>query len=217
MINAPDNYAAIITAIKWLSAQGIKTEPYMRHTIEKLVKDLYKENITKDAFDGRMFELIDDQMRRAFNEGMRLNGLDPADITDAWREIYQNKTLSQIEFIDKFSNDILAGRTDDRSIAAMSPYLDRVDMWSNQYPAMVEEARLVTAYPKDRYVWRLGATEQHCSTCASLDGVIHTAQEWLDLGLHPGQPPNGALECGGWRCDCSLEYTDEPADGDKEK
>ena len=209
-----DKYIAIIAAIKWLSAQGIKTEGFMERTITGLVKDLYNGNIEKNEFDDRMFSLYDDQMRRAFNEGMRANGLDPADITDAWRQVYQDKTLSQVEFIDKFSSEILQGSIDGTDL---QQYLNRVDLWTQQYPAMVEEARLVTAYPKDRYIWHLGATEQHCSTCASLDGVIHTAQEWLDLGLHPGQPPNGALECGGWRCDCSLEYTDEPADGDKEK
>jgi len=207
-------YPAIITAIKWLSVQGIKTEVFMERTVENLVKDLYNSEITKDQFDGRMFDLIDDQMRRAFNEGMRANGLDPADITDAWKEIYQNKTLSQVEFIDKFSNDILTGAGNEVDI---KQYLDRVDMWSNQYPAMVQEAKLTTAYPKDNYIWKLGATEEHCSTCATLDGQIHSAQWWLDSGYHPGQPPNGALECGGWRCDCSLEYTDEPADEDKEK
>jgi hypothetical protein len=205
-----DRYAAIITAIKWLARQGIKTEPYMRHTIEKLVKDLYKENITKDVFDGRMFDLFDEQMRRAFNAGMRANGLDPAvHMTDAWRQIYQDKTLSQVEFIDKFSNDILSGRTSDTSLSAMQPYLDRVDLWSNQYNNMVREAQLITAEPGTRFVWVLGATEQHCSTCASLDGVIHTAEAWQELGLHPGQPPNPMLECGGWRCDCRLEVTDE--------
>lgn len=210
-----DRYVAIIVAIKWLASRGVKTEGFMNRAIDKMIKDLYYGEITKDEFDGRMFDLIDDQMRRAFNEGMRKNGLDPvANMTDAWRQIYQDKTLSQVEFIDKFSRDILNNAD---QVAGYDKLLERANMWSNQYPAMVQEAKLTTAYPKDRYVWKLGATEEHCSTCASLDGVIHTAQEWLDLGLHPGQPPNGALECGGWRCDCSLEYTDEPADGDKEK
>jgi hypothetical protein len=205
-----NGYPAIITTIKWLSFHGVKTEGFMNRAIDKLVKDLYKGEISKDDFDGRMFELIDDQMRRAFNEGMRLNGLDPVeDMTDAWRQIYQDKTLSQVEFIDKFSSDILNNAD---QVAGYDKLLDRADMWSNQYPAMVNEAQLITAYPKDRYVWNLGATEEHCSTCASLDGVIHTAQEWLDLGYHPGSPPNDALECGGWRCDCSMEYTDEPED-----
>jgi hypothetical protein len=206
-------YYAIIAAIKWLSERGIKTEGFMNRAIDNLVKDLYNGEITKDQFDGRMFDLVDDQMRRAFNEGMRLNGLDPAtDMTDAFRQVYQDKTLSQVEFIDKFSNDIIAGRTSDTGIAAIQPYLDRADLWSNQYPAMVNEAKLVTAYPKDRYQWHLGATEEHCSTCAALDGQIHSAQWWFDSGHHPGNPPNPALECGGWRCDCTLEYTDELPD-----
>lgn len=206
-------YPAIITAIKWLSERGVKTEGFMNRAIDNLVKDLYNGEITKDQFDGRMFDLVDDQMRRAFNEGMRLNGLDPVnDMTDAWRAIYQDKTLSQVEFIDKFSKDILNNAD---QVAGYDKLLERADLWSNQYPSMVNEAKLVTAYPKDSYQWHLGATEEHCSTCSMLDGQIHSAQWWLDSGYHPGNPPNGALECGGWRCDCTLEYTDEPADEEK--
>lgn len=205
-----DRYVAIIVAIKWLASRGVKTEGFMNRAIDKMIKDLYYGEITKDEFDGRMFDLIDDQMRRAFNEGMRKNGLDPvANMTDAWRQIYQDKTLSQVEFIDKFSRDILNNAD---QVAGYDKLLERANMWSNQYPAMVNEAKLVTAYPKDRYQWHLGATEEHCSTCAALDGQIHSAQWWLDSGYHPGNPPNPALECGGWRCDCTLEYTDELPD-----
>lgn len=52
-----------------------------------------------------------------------------------------------------------------------------------------------------KLVWRLGATEQHCSTCSSYNGRVMTAAQWQK---EPHRPQSRSLECGGWRCDCSL-------------
>ena len=57
----------------------------------------------------------------------------------------------------------------------------------------------------------MGATEEHCATCAALDGLVAYAVDWERSGVKPQNPPNGALECGGWRCDCSLVPTKERA------
>ena len=59
-------------------------------------------------------------------------------------------------------------------------------------------------------VWRLGRTEQHCSTCFALNGTVASATDWVISGIRPQAAPNARLECGGWRCDCSLDVTDEP-------
>ena len=60
------------------------------------------------------------------------------------------------------------------------------------------------------YMWQLGNTVQHCTDCASLDGQIHTAEEWRRAGIMPQSPD---LECGGWNCDCRLVPVDEPSIG----
>jgi len=59
-------------------------------------------------------------------------------------------------------------------------------------------------------VWRLGNTEEHCTTCLALDGVVLTKQEWQQLRYRP-QARN--LACGGWRCDCELQDTDRESIG----
>jgi len=51
-------------------------------------------------------------------------------------------------------------------------------------------------------MWRLGATEKHCTDCAHLNGQIHRASEWNAAGIKPQSPD---LECGGWNCDCRLD------------
>jgi hypothetical protein len=51
--------------------------------------------------------------------------------------------------------------------------------------------------------WNLGATEQHCATCAKLDGNAHKAKWYLARNYIPRQAGSD-MECGGYRCDCSL-------------
>lgn len=51
--------------------------------------------------------------------------------------------------------------------------------------------------------WRLGDTEQHCDTCAKLNGNAHRAKWYLAHNYIPRQP-GADMDCGGYRCDCSL-------------
>lgn len=58
--------------------------------------------------------------------------------------------------------------------------------------------------------WGLGNTEQHCSTCLGLDGVVLTVDEWEFLGI---RPQSSKLACRGFYCDCRWTETDEPSIG----
>lgn len=51
------------------------------------------------------------------------------------------------------------------------------------------------------YLWQLGATTEHCSTCSSANGQTKTIAEWSALNI---MPQGDSLECGGYFCDCSL-------------
>jgi len=200
-------YKAIVYAIKWLAERGVKTAAYMSRVIDTLVRDLYNGVIESDEFNTELADLIENQFRRAFNEGMRNNGLDPAkDMTDEWEAEYQRMVTAQYEFIERFAKDILEGSEKGQS---KDEFMARADLWANQYESVVNEAQLITADKKQKYKWTLGATEEHCSTCSRLNGIIAYAEEWEQAGFHPQRPPNELLECGGWRCDCSLEPTDK--------
>lgn len=52
--------------------------------------------------------------------------------------------------------------------------------------------------------WHLGKTENHCSTCASLDGKRHRASWYVARNYIPRQA-GAAMDCGGYNCDCRLE------------
>ena len=67
----------------------------------------------------------------------------------------------------------------------------------------------LTADGKQRMKWELGETEEHCETCAALNGIVAFAREWETLGVHPQDAPNNKLECGGWQCGCTLTPTSQ--------
>ncbi len=197
-------YRAIVYSINYLADVGIKTANYMNRTVSSLVKDLYAGDIAEADFIDSMSSLIEAQFKRAINEALRENGVKWGDVAEAE---YQRLVTDQYEYIEKFAKDILNGVDNGSSI---DQFKARAELWANQYESVKNEALLKTGPQDARYVWRLGATEEHCTTCYSLDGVVATAEQWDASGFHPQQPPNDGLDCGGWRCDCSLEVTDEP-------
>ena len=100
---------------------------------------------------------------------------------------------------------------DDEVAIRITTILGRVaNLWTRSFDGMFSSGQ--TLDPDDpRFVWRLGATEQHCTDCLNLDAQTHTASEWAAAGISPQSPD---LECGGFNCDCRLEPTDEPSLGD---
>jgi hypothetical protein len=151
--------------------------------------------------------LLEQQLRRAFNEGMRQNDLDPEkDMTPEWEQIYQDAVVEQYQYIEQFAADIVQGALDDVGVAQFKA---RSALWANRYNDMVTTAQMATADNKDRFIWKIGATEKHCETCAALNGIVAWAEEWEQSGFHPQGAPNDLLTCGGWLCDCSLESTDQ--------
>ena len=202
-----NKYWAVTAAIKYLAGAGVKTADYMNRTVDSLVRDLYKNEISDSEFQDSMFQLIEDQFKRAFNEGMRINDLDPAvDWNDEIESAYQEAVTNQIQYIEKFAMDIENGAS---SESGTSEFLSRSELWANQYDSVVQEAQMLTAEKKDKYIWELGATEHHCESCSALNGIVAYAEEWQEAGFIPGNAPNNLLICGGWHCDCKLKPTDE--------
>lgn len=196
----------LISAIR-LVAEAFKTEAYYQRVLWGNVRDLYNGEMDVDAFVDDQVRLIEEQLRRAWNEGMRDNDLDPAkDMTEEWEAHLQDLMVSELDHVEDFAEAILQAQKDG---APIEPFRQRVELWTNRYNEVVNEAHVMTR-PDDRFEWIYGDTE-HCGTCAALNGIVATGKEWQESGYHPQQPPNDALECGGWRCQCRLEYTEAAA------
>jgi len=197
----------LLTAIRAVT-RAVKTEGYYARVLDRAVRDLYAGEMNEGEFIDEQIRLIEEQFRRAWNEGMRNVGLDPEkDLTDEWEMVLLEQIDKEQEFILDYADAIIEAR---EAAAPIDPLRGRVDLWVNRYPEMTHLAE-ITCGGESRLLWRLGATEEHCNTCYTLDGTVATAEEWEASGYHPQGAPNDKLECGGWRCDCSLEPTDEPA------
>lgn len=191
-----------------LESVGIKTYDHFLRVLDKSVRDLYNGEITSDEFIDGLAALLEQQMRRAWNEGMRDNNLDPQkDMTPEWEEHYQELVSEQYGYVDAYAADIVAAGAAQSGLEAVRA---RAEMWANNYTSTVNTARIVTASPDDRFIWNLGATEEHCETCGALAGVVATAEQWRVLFAQGIEPQGDKLMCGGWQCDCEVVITDEP-------
>jgi hypothetical protein len=207
------NYNAVILeavklTIDYLGAWGWKTYEFFLRSLSASVRALWAGNITEAVFIDKLASLLEQQMRRAWNEGMRDNGLDPArDMKPEWEQAYQELVAEQFGYVDQFAADIVEARKVPG--ASIDPFIIRAELWANNYTSTVNTARVVTAAKDARYVWRLGATEEHCETCAALNGVVALASDWDKLRARGIEPQGDKLMCGGWNCDCMLELTDD--------
>lgn len=185
---------------------GVKTVDYYQRVLWGNVRDLYNDKMSEDAFIDDLVRLIDEQLRRAWNQGMRENDLDPErDMTPEWEDHLQEIMTNELDYVETFARDIREAADNGEQV---DQFRSRVDIWTNRYNEVVNDAK-VTTRPEDRFKWVFGDTI-HCSTCAALNGIIATAKQWDESGYKPQSPPNDKLECGGWHCQCQYEYTEEP-------
>ena len=195
---------------------SIKTYDHYLRQIYSLVDGLFDGEISQDDFIDGMAEIIPVQLTKAWNEGMRENGLDPeGDMLEEWQLELDGVILSEFDFVDGFAAAIVdEANKDDPTLDAMHA---RADLWANRYNDVYSLAKLLTSEGTQKFKWSLGGTEEHCWICQALDGIVAFSREWEQAGFRPQEPPNDLLSltndgekgCGGWRCDCNLEPTNE--------
>jgi hypothetical protein len=219
MDNMHELNSALKTAVEWCMRRGVsipadllsqyalatKDYDYFRATLESLIESLYNGYIGGE-FTGILDNLIRGQLGQAYENAWRDSGMD-GEIPDYLRSAYTNDYYNQIGYIPQFFRDIIDAKVDGEPIGGL---LARADLWANRYNESYNNAMmLITGQEGGNMVWRLGATEKHCETCAQLNGLVARASEWELSGIHPQGAPNALLECEGWNCDCSLEQTDQ--------
>ena len=183
-----------------------KTEGYYRRVLRRAMRDFYSRQIDAGEFIDKMIYYVDEQFRRAWNEGGRDMGVQPEQMNDEARLQYMFRADAEKEHILKLAEDVQrAAENGD----PLDPLMNRAEMWKNRYAEVRDQAR--SYFGKEKLLtWVLGPTE-HCSTCAGLEGVTATAQAWQVArasGIYPKSPN---LECHGYNCQCELVPSDGPA------
>ena len=193
----------------WLT-HAIKTQAHYQRVMWAAVKDLYNGAISESGFEDVMLQLIDGQLTRAWNEGMRHNGLDPAtDMAPEWSAILDEIKLSEIDFVGRIAGEIIEAA---QAGTGYEELRSRVDLWAARYNDVLNRSILETA-GGGNFEWIVGDTE-HCETCLSLNGIVASLADWKTAGFKPqsdwrGALPNRFLKCSGFRCGCKLAKTNK--------
>jgi hypothetical protein len=183
----------------------LKSFDYYGDKLKQLTRDLYNGKIEQEDFENKMGDLIEKQLRRAWNDGMRENGLDPKEnMTDALESKLQDAIVKEYDYLRGFAEDIEKAAENKTGFEGL---YNRAEMWQNRYIDITNRATMATADPDSLFRWDYGQTEKHCATCASVVGQIHTRAEWDDIGI---EPQSRDLDCGGWQCDCRFVLVEPP-------
>jgi hypothetical protein len=196
---------------RWIAAKPAeyKTVDYFLQQVERMVTHVYNNQLGGEFID-LMANLISGQLTQAFRQAWADEGFD-GDLPPYLSGALEEMILNQYTHVDQFFRDIIDARLEGTSI---QPLLVRASMWANQYNAAYQQAlELVRMENGGNLVWRKGKTENGCSTCDALNGIVMSAREWQELNVHPRGYPNPVLECQGGgpanNCDCSLEPTEK--------
>ena len=154
-----------------------------------------------DSILGAVRATVKQAVEDAYIEGLVEGGvtIDEMDAEDALSIVELN--TAQQDHVTDFCRAVRAAKDDK---AAQRDILDnRVNLWTASIEA-AGAAGLASARKNEMVTWHLGPTEEHCSTCASLNGKSHRRKWFASRDYFP-RKPGAAMECGGYKCQCTLE------------
>jgi hypothetical protein len=146
-------------------------------------------------------------IRRRFTEawqaGAAACGVQPDELTVEELLALETEINQEITYVWQFSVDIIDNRHSD---GKLQPLLDRTELWVNAYHRIQNQAMLMACGDK-KLKWVADPAKEHCADCQNYDGRVYRASIWSKYGI---QPQGHHLACGGWRCGCVFQATDDP-------
>ena len=179
-----------------------------RDALRSAVRGLWNGALDRRQFNSGMRTTINRRLSEAWEEGAAECNIKPDEFTETEFLALGKAIQSELSNIPG-----LADRAQENSKVnggKLMPLLERVNrLWVNRYRDLRNQAKTITCKDK-KFIWKLGATEMHCSTCPRLNGKVKRGSAWAKAGIRPQNPPNKAIECGGWNCLCELLPTNKP-------
>lgn len=207
----PDVVPLLSSRARLLAGVGAeyKTVEFFTSTLERMIRNVYSGNLGGEFID-IMASLIQGQLTQAYEQAWKDEGGEGA-MPEYLTSSVQDMILNQYTHVDSFYREIVDARVDE---TPLEPLLARAQAWAHQWDVAYKEATLLIRTENGGNLeWVKGNTEQGCSTCAALDGIVAPASVWEQLGVHPRGYPNSMLECEGGgpvnNCDCELKPTDK--------
>ena len=210
---------AVTDAIAYVSAQDVEVPPdvwadVVRCGALKATGDLaainaaYHDAITESLityFEGGSLAASKNSFKRAMIEafgGAWDAGWDGNPPTGEALEWFNARTQQELAFIDGLYVQAKELRKDPEA-DTFAWATARADGYTGTVSSVHNAARM-WAKGGQMLTWHLGATEEHCETCAELDGKTHRASWYISRDYIP-RKPGAAMLCGGYYCDCDLK------------
>lgn len=167
-----------------------------------LCRALWNGGMTKFEFVDGLFTAMRRGLAQAWQDGRDRVGAGRMTDEDMLR--VQDIVSEQATYAPGFADFI-----EENSKASGRKFMDilpRAELWMNRYEEIANEAVLLAA-GEQRLKWVWNPLKEHCNSCRDLNGRVYTAKTWTKQNIQPGSKQ---LECGGWRCGCRFEPTDDP-------
>lgn len=143
---------------------------------------------------------VKDAVADAYIEGLAEGGIPADEMSDDDALMIVELSYQQLDYVTDFVRAIRDAKDDK---ALQRDILDnRIDLWIRSIEAAGAQG-LASAKSNEMVTWHYGDTE-HCETCLRLNGQRHRRKWFASRNYFP-RTPGAALECGGYRCMCSLE------------
>ena len=159
--------------------------------------------IYAQAYDN-MVRAIERGLEQAWNEGAAECGISPDERTGAEQLALDEAIRSNVGYVKRFLDHVEASSKANKG--KLTPLFTRADLWITRYNEVQMRASAM-ACADQKFIWRLGPTKEHCSSCLKLNGKVKRGSQWTEAGIYPKHPD---LECGGWKCECTRTKTDAP-------
>lgn len=191
-------------------AKGLKELSATREDFFSAVSNVFEGAIDKSysraQFERQLYRLIRRYGERAYRDGLADGGveLDASEPLDREDMAALNKLIGEQTGYIGNVGDVLFNEDVSDDITVNKP-----EMWWNKSVIPFYQAGLLSANGNGMYEWVVGKAE-HCSTCLTMNGQVHRMREYSERGI---TPQASSLECGGYRCACSLKKTSGRAKG----
>lgn len=193
--------------VKKTSLDSRGTENY-RRGLRAAVRGLWLGALDRDQFWESMSLTINSGITSAWHAGAADCGIAPDELSPEELTALQKAIDYEHLWIGGFANTIMENTK--AKGGKLTPLFSRAEIWIGRWEGTRSAARVMACKDK-KLKWNQGPTEQGCPTCSRLNGQVRRASFWQAKGVLPRVHGSPLLDCQGYRCECTLDPTDEPS------
>lgn len=177
-----------------------------RSSLRAAIRGLWLGVLDPDQFWKAMSLAIKTHLRKAWLSGAKECGIAADELSQAEVLALQEAIDYEYIWIGGLANTIIENSK--ARGGKLTPLFTRIEIWIGRWEGVRSKA-LTMACADRKLKWVVGPTE-HCRSCLALNGKVKRASWWNENGMLPRVHDAPYLACHGFRCQCTLEPTDDP-------